>query len=254
MSNIDQNTFITKEGDALVITQEGHKFLKEIVTDTQGPVYVFKDTAPGVFVAASMARLSRRGSDLREIYLDEFALAGPEKAEGLLRRVITDYGDDSVQQLLVLSFVVENASNILTKMLEWGRLAAYLEQSTRYIYYDQPNPQGKFRYFTPWNFSKGLTVGYENAMNQIFFLYSETVHGITKYLEHKVPKPEGKQERIAWKNSIRAQACDAARPMLPAATTSTVGIVMSAQSVESLILHLQAHPLEECRRSGLDIL
>jgi thymidylate synthase ThyX len=30
----------------------------------------------------------------------------------------------------------EQASNILTKVLEWGRLMSYLEQSTRYISYD----------------------------------------------------------------------------------------------------------------------
>jgi len=40
-----------------------------------------------------MARLSRRGSDLREIYLDEFATAGEEDAAGLIHRVVTAYGD-----------------------------------------------------------------------------------------------------------------------------------------------------------------
>ena len=78
---------------------------------------------------------------MRITMLDEFAgKAG--KDEKLLHRVITAYGDDSVQQLAGTHLVVENASNLLTKKLEWGRLAAYLEQSTRYIYFDQKDEKG----------------------------------------------------------------------------------------------------------------
>ena len=85
---------------------------------------------------------------MRITILDEFA-SSAGKDEKLLQRVITAYGDDSVQQLVGLHFVVENASNLLTKKLEWGRLAAYLEQSTRYIYFDQKDAEGKYRYYTP---------------------------------------------------------------------------------------------------------
>src|SRR5205807_3979751 len=74
---------------------------------------------------------TRRSSDLT--ILDEFA-GKVDKDAQLLHRVITAYGDDSVQQLGGIHVVVENATNLLTKKLEWGRLAAYLEQSTRYIY------------------------------------------------------------------------------------------------------------------------
>ena len=47
-----------------------------------------------------------------------------------------EYGDDSVAQLGGVHLACEQASNLLTKVLEWGRLMAYLEQSTRYIPYD----------------------------------------------------------------------------------------------------------------------
>jgi thymidylate synthase ThyX len=67
--------------------------------------------------------------------------------KSLLQRVITAYGDDSVQQLVGQHIVVEGASNLLTKQLEWGRFASYLEQSTRYIYFDEKDKEGKYKYF-----------------------------------------------------------------------------------------------------------
>ena len=254
MDTSTSNPYIKKAEDGrLVITQEGEEFLKRIVTDPKGQVYVFTNEAPPLIVAAAMARLSRRGDDLRTIYLDEFAAVGEEHAEDLMDRVITAYGDDSVQQLGVLSFVVEEASNLLTKVLEWGRLMSYLEQSTRYIFYDTLDADGRHKYFTP-NIKSPFSEHYREAMDSIFGLYSEVVRGVTAYVRQKFPEPADPRERTAWLGATRAQACDAARPTLPAATKSTVGIVGSAQAVESLIRHMLAHPLEESHRVGALIL
>ncbi|MDO8560763.1 MAG: FAD-dependent thymidylate synthase [bacterium] len=251
---MEQNPYLKKSDAGLVITDEGHEFLSNLVTDTKGPVYAFTDQAPRLLVAAAMARLSRRGDDFRKIYLDEFATVGPEQAEALIHRVVTAYGDDSVQQLLPIALVVENASNILTKRLEWGRLLAYLEQSTRYIFYDQKNEKGQYCYFVPEHLSETLLARYRGDMDSIFALYSEMVRSITEILRRKIPEPREKQERIAWLGATRAQACDAVRPVLPASTTSTVGIVGSAQGFESMILHLASDPLSECRETGMRIL
>ena len=57
-----------------------------------------------------------------------------------------EYGDDSVAQLGGVHLACEQASNVLTKVLEWGRLMSYLEQSTRYIAYDQ-RLGGRYRYY-----------------------------------------------------------------------------------------------------------
>ena len=46
-----------------------------------------------------------------------------------------EYGDDSVAQLGGVHLACEQSSQLLAKALEWGRLAAYLEQSTRYMRY-----------------------------------------------------------------------------------------------------------------------
>jgi thymidylate synthase ThyX len=199
-----------------------------------------------------MARLSRRSDDMRVTILDEFANKADKDAQ-LLHRVITAFGDDSVQQLTGIHFVVENASQLLTKKLEWGRLAAYLEQSTRYIYFDQKDKNGRYRYFTPENLDVETITEYEQAMDQIFDIYSDMVRKLTDYVRtnSKVPK---KEQDMAWRGATKAQACDAVRAVLPAATKATVGIFASGQALESLIMHLQSDELAEARQTGQDLL
>lgn len=245
------NPYIAKSDDGVLrITAEGAAHLQKVVTDTKGSVYAFTNESSPLLAAAAMARLSRRGSDLREIYLDEFAAAGDEGAEGLIDRVVTAYGDDSVQQLITVATVVEGASNLLTKKIEWSRLASYLEQSTRYIYYDQKDAEGNYKYFTPRNLSTELTKEYRASLDHIFSLYSKIVRGVTEHVRKKNPEPADKVERTAWLGATRAQACDATRPTLPVATKSTVGIVASSQAMEAMVRRLLADPLEESNETG----
>jgi len=234
------------------ITSDGKEYLNEAVTNIDSDVYAFSDKLSPTTIAAAMARLSRRADDMRITILDEFAsIAG--KDEKLLQRVITAYGDDSVQQLVGLHVVVENASNLLTKKLEWGRLAAYLEQSTRYIYFDQKDQEGKYRYFTPTDLSAPLNEKYTETMDRIFDIYSECVHKLTDYVREHSTVPESERD-AAFTGAIRAQACDAMRAVLPVSTKSTVGIYASGQALESLIMHLQSDELPEARRVGEDML
>ncbi len=250
-SDIDED-YVNKTDGRTEITKAGENYLAQAVTNVNGNVYAFTDKLSPVTIAAAMARLSRRGDDMRITILDEFAgKAG--KDVNLLQRIITAYGDDSVQQLGGLHFVIENASNILTKKLEWGRLASYLEQSTRYIYFDQKDKTGKYRYHTPEHFKPSVKKQYEQSIDMIFDLYSTMVHHLTDYVRAKSTTPEAERD-IAWQGATRAQACDAIRAVLPTATTSTVGIFASGQAVESLIMHLLSDELPEAQATGKQLL
>jgi thymidylate synthase ThyX len=244
----EKNPYLKAVGDKFEVTPAGRDFLDNIVTDSTGPVYAFRAKASPLMTAAAMARLSRRGSDLRETYLDEFAMAGEKDASGLIHRVVTAYGDDSVQQLVGLHLVVEDASNLLTKKLEWGRFASYLEQSTRYIY--EKDSKGKYRYYVPENFTPKITKHYVKINDQIFDIYSQMVRKLTDHVRKMNPEPEEKREKIAWRGATKAQACDAIRPVLPVSTKATVGIFASAQAAESLIMHLLSEDLIEARMVG----
>ena len=248
------NPYLSKTGDEFVVTEKGYAELEKMVTDSRGQVYAFTGTLSPVIVAAAMARLSRRAGDMRVAILDEFMLSDGREAEHLIQRVISQYGDDSVQQLVGIQFVVEGASNLLTKLLEWGRLAAYLEQSTRYIYFDKPDKDGMYRYFVPSDLHPSIGPFYVQVMDQIFKNYSLMVHELTSYIRTKYPEPADPYERSAWIASTRAQACDAVRSVLPVATKSTVGIFASAQSADSLIMHLLSDQLPEARSVGEQLL
>src|SRR4029453_17735126 len=74
------------------------------------------------------------------------ATIGLRRAEELYDRGFFEYGGASVAQLGAVPLPCEQAANLLTKILEWGRLMAYLEQSTRYIPYDS-RLGGRYRYW-----------------------------------------------------------------------------------------------------------
>lgn len=246
-------SYVEKNEDGLyVITENGQHYLNEAVSDPDGDVYTFTPKLDPVTIAAAMARLSRRGDDMRITILDEFA-GKVDKDADLLKRVITAYGDDSVQQLGGVHLVVENASNLLTKKLEWGRLAAYLEQSTRYIYFDQKDQDGKYKYFVPKHLKNDVKNQYKKSLDEIFTLYSLMVRQLTDYVR-RTSSVAKKDQDGPWRAATRAQACDAVRSVLPVATKSTVGIFASGQAIESLIMHLLSDELEEANEVGRKIL
>jgi thymidylate kinase/thymidylate synthase ThyX len=239
---------VKNDNGSYSITKAGEAYLAEAVTNTDKPVYVFTDKISNATIAAAMARLSRRGDDMRVTILDEFS-GESGKDEGLLKRVITAYGDDSVQQLTGIHFVVEGASNLLTKKLEWGRLAAYLEQSTRYIFFDQKDEHGKYKYYTPTTLDDETTDLFNKKLDNLFDTYSELVHKLTEFVRNTSDVKKEDQDG-AWRSATKAQACDAIRPVLPVATKSTVGIFASGQALESLIMHLHSDELQEAKDTG----
>jgi thymidylate synthase ThyX len=248
-----QTEYTRKTEHGIVITEAGHEALRPLVTSTTDNVYGILPDASPVMVAAAMARLSRRAGDLRATLLDEFIGKGTKDAD-LIRRVVTAYGDDSVQQLVGVQFVVENASIILTKLLEWGRLGSYLEQSTRYIYFDQRGSDGKYNFYTPERLPADIRGQYDQTLTRIFELYSKMVHEATVQVRQAIPEPTDRKDRVAWLGATRAQACDTIRPVLPAATRSTVGFFSSAQAFESLVIHLLSEPLPEAVQLGQQLL
>jgi dTMP kinase len=235
-----------------IITDIGKQRLETVVTDTKADVYSFSGELDQVTLAAAMARLSRRGDDMRVTLLDEF-VDKQGKDQELIKRVVTAYGDDSVQQLVGVQMVIEGASNLLTKQIEWGRLATYLEQSIRYIYYDQKDQNGNYKYYIPLNLGKDIKELYVSTMDKLFDNYSKVVHRVTEYISKNDTTPKNKRDG-AWKAAVRAQACDAARVMLPVSTQSTVGIFASSQALESLIIRLGSLESKEAQDCSKNIL
>jgi thymidylate synthase ThyX len=244
-------------------SDEERQLLSRFFTNIDGPVFGIVNL-PEVVKGALFARYSRSPHSVRRLFLDEFvdqpdlgvrAIAdvvddepavGLEKAQGLYNRVFTQFGDDSVAQLGGAHIACEQASNILTKVLEWGRLASYLEQSTRYIFYDR-KLGSRFRYHVPAELiGSPLEADFRSTMDELFDTYSALIGRAVPYYESLYPKQDTDSMGV-WRSTIRAKACDDLRGMLPAATTSNVGIFGSGQAYEMLLMRMRAHPLAEVR-------
>ncbi|MBI4638013.1 MAG: FAD-dependent thymidylate synthase [Candidatus Rokubacteria bacterium] len=238
-------------------TAEERAALAPYVTDLDGPVFALVNL-PEVVKGALFARYSRSPKSLRRLFLDEFltpeglepatartAAVGTERAEQLYERVFVEYGDDSVAQLGGVHLACEGASNILTKVLEWGRLMAYLEQSTRYIPYDD-RPGGRYRYHVPEELAGELSHRYVAALDRAFDTYAAWLPRMREFYAARFSRPEGESESV-WRTTIRAKALDTLRGLLPAATISNVGIYGTGQAYEQLLLRMRAHPLREAR-------
>ncbi len=219
---------------------------------------------PEVVKGALFARYSRSRSSIRRLFVDEFAdllavgdpdaptdrdAVGTARAEGLYRRVFSEYGDDSVAQLGGAHAAIEEVSNLVTKQVEWGRLASYLEQSTRYIAYDQ-QVDGRWRYHRDPDVMAGPHArAYVDTLDAIFATYAEAIPTVLDWVRATWPRDEATSEFV-HRNATRAKALDLLRGLLPAATTSNVGMFASGQSWEMLLLRLRASELAEARHLG----
>src|SRR5437588_4324550 len=157
------------------------EILERHFTNVDRPVFALVNL-PEVVKGALFAPYSRTHKSLRRLFLDEFAddvdaatADGPDqgtvglgRAEQLYDKVFLEYGDDSVAQLGGVHLACEQASNVLTKVPEWGRLMAYLEQSTRYIPYDA-RVGGRYRYHRdPAVLASSLGTRYVGDMDRLF--------------------------------------------------------------------------------------
>lgn len=239
-------------------TPEESDALRPYFTSIDGPVFALVNL-PEVVKGALFARYSRSDKSLRRLFLDEFAgeldltgdlsydaSVGVARAEQLYEKVFLEYGDDSVAQLGGVHLACEQASNVLTKILEWGRLMAYLEQSTRYIPYDT-RLGGRFRYLRPPEVLESpLGALYISEMDRLFTTYQSLLPRMMDWARERYPK-DADDSDFVYKQTIKAKACDAVRGILPAATLSNVGIYGTGQAYEALLLRMRAHPLPEAR-------
>jgi thymidylate synthase ThyX len=234
--------------------------LRRYFTNLDGPVFALVNL-PEVVKGALFARYSRSSKSLRRLFLDEFvgdldltgdasidATVGLDRAEELYQKVFYEYGDDSVAQLGGVHLACEQASNVLTKVLEWGRLMSYLEQSTRYLGYDKRLANGHYRFYRDHDLLESrYGARYVGEMDRMFDTYGALLPQLTDWLTKKFPKTADDTD-FAYRQAIRAKALDGVRGLLPASALSNVGIYGSGQGYEALLLRMRAHELPEVRQ------
>jgi thymidylate synthase ThyX len=247
---------------AETFTDEERVRLAPYFTNLDGHVFALTNL-PETVKGALFARYSRSAKSLRRLFLDEFAdkvgdqasmpggaahdeTVGVARAERLFDKVFNEYGDDSVAQLGGAHIACEYVSNVLTKLLEWGRLMAYLEQSTRYVPYTD-RLHGRWRYHVPAEIPGGaLRDRYARTMDAAFECYAKWIGPMQEHFAARYPRNPSDSDAV-HRSAIRAKALDTLRGLLPAATQSNLGIYGTGQAFEALLLRLCASPLAEAR-------
>jgi len=152
-----------------------------------------------------------------------------------------------VAQLGGVHLACEQSSNVLSKVLEWGRLMSYLEQSTRYIAYNQRLDNGQYRYFRPPELlDSPHGARFVGEMDRVFDTYGALLPRMQAWVAERFPQQAGDSDFV-YRQATRAKSLDALRGILPAASLSNIGMYGTGQSYEQLLLRMRAHPLPEAR-------
>ncbi len=247
-------------------TKEEKRLLERYVTNVDRNVFILRNL-PEVVKGALFSRYSRSTKSLRRILLDEF-IQKPEtgfeeiveytvssgvdqvvaikKAEEFYDRVLVGFGDDSVAELAGVHVALEGISNIATKFVEDSRIGiSPLEKSTRYIYFDQKDENGKWLYYEePKIMESEFREQYATACDHLFETYTNLIPKISKYVEERSPCEKGVSDR-AYAAAVRAKTCDILRGLLPASTVTNMGAYGNGRAFEYLLTKMYISELAE---------
>jgi len=149
---------------------------------------VFVITTPKqVDRGALMSRYSRTDKTMRRVFLDEF-LKNQNRGEEFFKRVLLEYGDDSVAELGSAQIAIEGLSNIAVKKIEDRRIGlSYLEKSSRYVAWDK-KLNGKYKFFRePTLMKSRFADDYLESCNLDFNIYAKNVQPMLKFIRENDP-------------------------------------------------------------------
>ncbi|HET6808811.1 MAG TPA: FAD-dependent thymidylate synthase, partial [Nitrososphaera sp.] len=258
----DSNVFLDR------FTEEEKSILKTHFSNVDGQVFAIT-TPRQVDRGALMSRYSRTDKTMRRVFLDEFA-KNPNRGEEFYRRVLLEYGDDSVAELGEAQVAVEGVSNIAAKKIEDRRIGlSFLEKSSRYVAFNQ-KVGGHYRYAREGSImSSSHADRYIEACEYSFNTYSKSIQPLQAFLkereliEHFSFFDSMSQKEVPFGNltadkdieaakriysmTIKAKALDILRGLLPASTMTNIGITGNGRAFEYLLTLMYGSKLKEIK-------
>ena len=236
---------------------------------------VFVITTPKqVDRGALMSRYSRTDKTMRRVFLDEF-LKNQNRGEEFYKRVLLEYGDDSVAELGGAQIAIEGLSNIAVKKIEDRRIGlSYLEKSSRYVTWDK-KLNGKYKFCREPSLMKSRYADdYLESCNLDFNTYTKNIQPMLKLIRendpienYKFKAQDGTEKKISrlknendiksanmiYRAATKAKALDVLRGLLPASTLTNVGITGNGRAFEYLITILFSSKLTEEKQLAIKI-
>ena len=232
---------------------------------------VFAITTPRqVDRGALMSRYSRSDKTMRHIFLDEF-VKNPNRGEEFYKRVLLEYGDDSVAELGEAQVAIEWISNIAAKKIEDHRIGlSYLEKSSRYVAFDQ-KVNGQYKYCREASIMASPHADrYLQTCDHSFDVYSKNIQSMQKFISEVEPIDRflffdsiSKRETLygnlkfnkdiesakrIYNATIKAKSLDVLRGLLPASTLTNLGITGNGRAFEYLLSTMYASNLNEIKK------
>lgn len=264
------------------VPEEIKKKLEKHFTNVGGDTFVIHGM-PSELTGGALARYSRASTGMQltiiNEFLDDLGEPSQEKGSALMDRVLNAFGDESVGELEGTHMGLENVSQLLTKIIEDRRIGGSpIEQSTRYVKYDQKTSDGKWRYLHPKEIMQSPFANkFETITNKAFEVYSQLIEKLIEYFKIKLPESEFEIEvardsqkikvrktdlkdeteekafRIAYNFTVRCAALDVGRCVLPASTLTHIGVFGNGRFFTNLITTLKSGELEEEKTRALEI-
>lgn len=258
-------------------TPEDREQLAPFVTDTDSDVFAVINLKN--IVGAAYARYSRAPGGFRETLLKEFIKEGhidATHAQELIERVLIAFGDDSVGELEGAHLSFENITMVATKEIEDRRIGGSpIEQSTRYVFYNQKDAEGNYRYYRdPAIMRSPHAATYVATMDFVFDTYcslmdpmkayyrtQKTIEeaeydidgdGVKEHLSDLEDTRDIKAFKRTYNMDIRTKACDTLRYLLPLATKTNVGLFGNGRFFQGLLSHCYTSDMPEVQRMAED--
>lgn len=191
-------------------------------------------------LAFAMAKYSRSALSMRE----SLAEISSQRAEQFLNTFYFQYGHRSIADLAHIAFAVERLSLLAAIVLVDEQRWDGQERSTRY-----QNFLKSGWYLPDFGADTASAQLYTETIESLFATYQRTTTAVLEVLRGRVPRPDSLKHE-AYERTLKARAFDVARYLLPLATNTSLGQIVSARTLEAQISRLLSHPAAEVRDLG----
>lgn len=208
---------------------------------TSRRIYALTGIPPEI-QAYAMAKYSRSAQGM----LESVRELSVQRAEEFLTTFYFEYGHRSIADMAHVVMALENVSLVAAIAVEDEPVWDGQERSTRYQDFRRSG------YYVPPELPDDAAADYRAAADRLFAAYWEQARGLRPVLAQAVPRPPDMDED-KYNRTLRARAFDVARSLLPLATHTSVGQVVSARTLESQINRLLGDPRAEMQAIGEEL-
>ena len=186
--------------------------------------------------------------------------SGLEKAQSFFEKYYGTYGHKSIANTVWIPFVATYKSQLFARKLAEDQLAFFIEQSTRYVEFEDNY------YRDPAVMESEHAAVYDDTIEAMLENYNEFAGLAGEFYRDRIPydewlgrQPDSVREKSddflerKYDREIDGKALDIARYLLPQAVQTNIAWILDARSTEFDVATWKAHPLAEIRTAAEEI-